>query len=108
MLFFFAFPRFVTVSTAFVLAEVGSRRSPASKKNAPRPRSVPKHSKIKYNLFHRLSVRGRPGTFQLPPPRNPGAHDQPEARRLAPLSSASVYVMIFRNPISLAIRAQQP
>ena len=32
MLFFFAFPRFVTVSTALVLAEVGSRRSPASKK----------------------------------------------------------------------------
>ena len=103
MLFFFAFPRFVTVSTAFVLAEVGSRRSPASKKNAPRPKSVPKHSKIKYNLFHlnslyyirfgpvfRLSVRGRPGTFQLPPPRNPGAQDHPEARRLAPLSSASV------------------
>ena len=82
MLFFFAFPRFVTVSTAFVLAEVGSfdevletkagctifchcgtntlevgsRRSPASKKNAPRPKSVPKHSKIKYNLFHLNSL----------------------------------------------------
>ena len=56
MLFFFAFPRFVTVNTAFVLAEVGSRRSPASKKNAPRPKSVPKHSKIKYNLFHLNSL----------------------------------------------------
>lgn len=46
MLPFCDFPRLVTVRTAFVLAEVGSRSSPANKKNAPRPKSVPKHSKM--------------------------------------------------------------
>lgn len=48
MLPFCDFPRLVTVRTAFVLAEVGSRSSPANKKNAPRPKSVPKHSKMRY------------------------------------------------------------
>ena len=48
MLPFCDFPRLVTVRTAFVLAEVGSWSSPANKKNAPRPKSVPKHSKMRY------------------------------------------------------------
>lgn len=51
MLPFWDFPRLVTVRTAFVLAEVGSRSSPANKKNAPSPKSVPKHSIVAVLFF---------------------------------------------------------
>lgn len=127
MLPFCDFPRLVTVRTAFVLAEVGSRSSPANKKNAPRPKSVPKHSKMRYktrvtSILCNRAVWGRCCGCRLWGARHIPVPAASQSRRTLPAGSSQAGSVFgcqgvgddflithqFRNPGAPAVKEAAP